>query len=156
MKNKLRGLTMLETVLYIGLFSAILFIIVNFMLTTQEANTRNKGSESLFRSRQFITQHINYTFEISDSIDESLSVFDSDNGELAIIKDTTTKSYILQDSKILFDGTPISSSDILVERFYITPIYEDTELIGVKIDIDIRDRDIPSLTDQFNLLSTFR
>lgn len=147
---------MLETVLYIGLFSAILFIIVNFMLTTQEANTRNKGSESLFRSRQFITQHINYTFEISDSIDESLSVFDSDNGELAIIKDTTTKSYILQDSKILFDGTPISSSDILVERFYITPIYEDTELIGVKIDIDIRDRDIPSLTDQFNLLSTFR
>ncbi len=80
MKNKLKGVTLLETVLYIGLFSIILFIVVNFMLTAQESSRRTNESERLHRTKHFISQHIDYSFQNSDEIDETNSIFDNDLG----------------------------------------------------------------------------
>jgi type II secretory pathway pseudopilin PulG len=156
MKNKLKGVTLLETVLYIGLFSIILFIVVNFMLTAQESSRRTNESERLHRTKHFISQHIDYSFQNSDEIDETNSIFDNDLGKLTLTIDTLPKSYELVNDELIYDGIPISSPYISVERFLITPIYEDIEIVGIKIDILLRDRNNTELTEEINLLTTFR
>ncbi len=156
MKNKLKGLTLLETVLYIGLFSAVLLIFVTFMLNTQEATTRTQNKTSLHKTTSFIAQHINYTFESTDSIDGDSSIFETDIGKLDIIVDEAPKVYELQNSQLFYDGVLISSPGVLVERFYLTPIYEELDVIAVRIEILLRDSSNTKLTEEINFLAKFR
>lgn len=156
MKNKLKGLTLIETILYIGLFSIILLMVVSFMLMTQQSTQRTESNASLHKTSQFIIQHINYTFEHATAIEEAGSVFEIDQGELTIIVDTLSRLYQLQNQQLLYDGIPISSPNISVEKFYLTPIYKESDIIAVRIDITLRDQDDTTLTDTINLLATFR
>ena len=156
MKNKLNAFTLLETILYIGLFSAVLFIVLSFMLSTQEANMRTERSENIYQSSQFITEHINYTFGKAESINEANSLFEDDNGKLSLIVNSEVKTYEIESQKLIYDSIQISSSDIIVENFYLTPLYKDLEIIGVKINIKLRDKEDSKLTEEINLLSTLR
>lgn len=156
MKNKLKGFTLIETVLYIGLFSIILLMVVSFMLMTQQSAERTKKRGSLHQTSQFIIQHINYTFEKSISIDDVGSTFEIDQGKLRIIVDTLPKVYELLDQELFYDGIAISPPDILVEKFYLTPIYEDLDIIAVQIEVSLIDKKDTQLTEEINLLSTFR
>jgi len=156
MKNKLKGFTLLETILYIGLFSAVLFIVVSFMLSTQEANMRTQRSENIYQTSQFVTEHINYTFRKAETINEANSVFEDDDGKLSLVINGEVKTYEIESQKLMYDTIQISSSEILVENFYLTPIYKDLKIIGVKINISLRDKKDSNLTEEINLLSTFR
>lgn len=156
MKSKLKGITLIETVLYIGLFSVILMMVVSFMLTTQETTTKTGENAALHKTSQFIIQHINYTFESAESIDELGSDFEVDVGKLTVMVNTLPKLYELQNQQIYYDSVAISPPDIQVERFYLKPIYNDTEIVAVRIEILLRDQKNPNLTEEINLLSTFR
>ena len=156
MKNRLKGLTLIETVLYIGLFSIILLMVISFMLMTQESASNTESTESLYDSSQFITQHINYTFENAQSVDDTNSLFNIDSGKLTLDIDTLTKTYEMQNQQIYYDGVPVSPPSITVEKFYLTPIYKETEITAVRINILLRDKVNTNRTEEINLLSTFR
>jgi hypothetical protein len=156
MKNKLKGLTLIETILYVGLFSIILLMVVSFMLTTQQSTDKTERTESLYTSSQFITQHINYTFENATSVDEINSIFEIEPSKLSLSIDTLNKIYELQNDELHYDGVSISPPDISVERFFITPLYKETDIIAVRFEILLRDKKDPNLSQEINLLSTFR
>ena len=156
MKNKLKGFTLIETMLYIGLFSIILLMAVNFMLTTQQSSEKTEERSSLHQTSQFIIQHINYTFEKASSIDEDTSTFEDDQGKLTIMVDTLPKVYELLNQELYYDSIAISPPDITVERFYLTPIYKESDIIAVRIEILLKDKKDTQLTEEINLLSTFR
>jgi type II secretory pathway pseudopilin PulG len=156
MKNKLKGFTLIETVLYIGLFSIILLMVISFMLMTQESASNTKSTESLYDTSQFITQHINYTFENASSVDEINSNFEIESGKLTLLVDTLTKVYDIQNQQLYYDGVPISPPHITVEKFYLTPIYKGTDITAVRITILLRDKKNTNRTEEINLLSTFR
>jgi Tfp pilus assembly protein FimT len=156
MKNKLKGLTLIETVLYIGLFSIILLMVVSFMLSTQQSTEKTNSSEDLFKSSQFIIQHINHTFENSYSVDEANSSFEVDSGILSLEFESVNKTYQIQDQQLYFDGVAISPPDIIVERFFLTPIYKETDITAVRFEILLRDKKNTDYMEEINLLSTFR
>lgn len=156
MKNRLKGLTLIETVLYIGLFSIILLMVISFMLMTQESASNTESTESLYDSSQFITQHINYTFENAQTVDDTDSLFNIDSGKLTLVVDTLPKTYQIQNQQIYYDGVPVSPPHISVEKFYLTPIYKETEITAVRINILLRDKVNTNRTEEINLLSTFR
>ncbi len=156
MKNKLKGFTLIETVLYIGLFSIILLMVISFMLMTQESTANTESIEALYNSSQFITQHINYTFENASSVDETNSNFEIDSGKLTILVDTLNKVYEIQNQQLYYDGVPISPPNISVEKLYLTPIYKETDITAVRINILLRDKKNTNRTEEINLLSTFR
>ena len=63
MKNKkLKGVTLVETLLYIGLSSIILFVVLSFMLSTQEASSRTSAKTKTHQASQFILEHLHETF----------------------------------------------------------------------------------------------
>ena len=156
MKNKLKGLTLLETVIYLGLFSMIMFIIINFMFSTQEATLRTQRKSLLHETSQFITQHLSYTFEEVSSIDAGNSEFLDNQGRIELVINGENKAYEIHNTGIYYDAIPLTPSNIIVNSFYIEPIYEDLDIIAVRISfILISDKD-PNISETTNLLFTIR
>ncbi|HRX43716.1 hypothetical protein GX618_01420 [Candidatus Dojkabacteria bacterium] len=153
MKNRLKGVTLIETMLYIGIFSIIIVIIINFMLSTQEATRTNDIESSLQRSSSFISQHLNSSFKKVKSIDEVNSIFNNDQGRLSIVFSTGNKEYSLTNSKLMFDAEQITPNNLLIRVFNITPIYKSPgSIIGINISITIESKIDSSRSQTSNLL----
>lgn len=156
MKNRLKGITLVETMLYIGLFSAIIIIVLNFMLSTQEATQRTNIRNQLNTTSEFISQHMNYTFNKTIAINNT-SIFNNDQGLLDIQLTEGNKQYSISNSRIYFDGTPITPSNILVTKFLVEPVYKGTDtIIGIRTEITLVSKQDSKLTETINLLSLIR
>jgi type II secretory pathway pseudopilin PulG len=156
MKNKYKGFTLIETMLYIGLFSIIIIMVVSFMLSTQRSTVKTESQENIFRSSQFISQHIKHSISEADSLDESNTVFNDDNGTISLILSTDIKIYELQDQRLYFDNTLISNSDILITKFFVTPLYDELDIVGVKVEIELLDKSDQTITDTINILELLK
>jgi hypothetical protein len=157
MRNRLKGITLIETMLYIGLFSIIILIVLNFMLSTQESTIRNNKRGDVYKTSEFVIQHIEYSFNNALSISKDNSIFNSTLGVLELQFSEGSKQYTLSNSTLYFDGVPITPPNISITKFSLIPIYNGGDLpIAVKIDIDLVSKDDPKITDTINLLSTLR
>jgi type II secretory pathway pseudopilin PulG len=157
MKNKLKGLTLLETMLYIGLFSIIIIIVLNFMLSTQEATLRTQRRANLYQTSTFIMEHISDTVGKAESIDIGNSIFSDSNGKLTIVIQGETKEYTFEDSKLYYDGILLSPASVIVRNFYLYPIYKGADkVIGVKIISEITSLGDSDLKNNINMLAAIR
>lgn len=157
MKNRLKGITLVETVLYIGLFSSIIIIVLNFMLSTQEATQRTNIRSHLSTASQFVSQHINYSFNKTISVNKDTSIFNNDQGLLDLQFTDGNKQYTISDSRIYFDGIPITPSSISVTKFLLEPIYKGVDLIiGIRTEITFVSKQNGDFTQTINLLSIIR
>ncbi len=157
MKNRLKGITLIETMLYIGLFSIIILMVLNFMLATQESTLKNNRRGQVYKSAEFIIQHINYSFDNALVVNEENSIFSSSIGILELQFADASKRYTVSNATLYFDRTPITPSNISVTQFALVPMYNGiTTPIAVKIDIVLVSEDDTTITDTINLLSTLR
>lgn len=138
MKSKLKGITLIETILYVGVLSIILFIIFSFMLSTREATVRTEQRSDVYSTSEFITQHLDYIFTNVQDIDELKSVFENDNGILYVDTGTGEHYYKREEDRLVFDGTPISPSKTPVQKFFLEPVQNKKgETIGVRITFKV-------------------
>lgn len=157
MKNRLKGVTLIETMLYIGLFSVIIIIVLNFMLSTQEATLRNSRKNDVHQSYEFITQHINYSFNKALSIVEGGSSFGNNQGILQLQFSDGNMQYYVTDNTLFFDGIPITPESITVNSFSLEQVFDrDNIMIGVRFSIQLTSKGDSSITDTLNMLSTLR
>ena len=157
MKNRLKGITLIETMLYIGLFSIIILMVLNFMLSTQESTLRNNRRGDVYKTAEFVIQHIESSFNNALSISKDNSTFNNSIGLLELQFPEGSKQYTLSNSTLYFDGVSITPPNISITQFSLIPIYNGIESpIAVKINIDLVSKDDPKITDTINLLSTLR
>lgn len=157
MRNKLKGVTLVETMLYIGLFSIIIIIVLNFMLSTQEATQRTDNRAQLTRSSDFVSQHINYSFNKILSVDKITSVFNNSQGVLSLKFPDGNKQYTLLNSRVYFDNTPITPTNISVTEFKVEPIYKGTDtIVGIRTEIIFVSNKDSKISETLNLLSLVR
>ena len=157
MKNRLRGITLVESLVYIGLFTIVIIMILNFMLSTQEGTLRNIRKSTLHHSSTLIVQHFENSFDTVLSINEVNSVFDDNNGRLELFFEVGAKQYTLVNSRIYFDSVPITPPSISVTRFNMTPVYQGKpDAIGVILSADLVSNKDSSLTEKINMLFTIR
>lgn len=156
--NKLKGVTLIETMLYIGLFSIILLMVLNFMLSTQEATLKNNRRGTVYKTSEFLTQHLTSSFENALSISNINSVFGNTNGLLELTFSDGSKQYSLSNSTLFFGSVRLTPPDISVTQFLLEPIYNgDPNIpIAVRITIDTVSKSDPTITDTLNLLSILR
>ncbi len=157
-KRKLKGVTLIETMLYIGLFSIILLMVLNFMMSTQEATLKNNRRGAVYKTSEFLTQHLTNSFENAISIDNTNSVFGNNNGLLELNFSDGIKQYYLLNSTLFFDSVRITPPDISVTQFFLEPIYngDPNTPIAVKITIDTVSNSDSTITETINLLSILR
>ena len=157
MKNKLKGVTLVETMLYIGIFSIFIFTIINFMLSTQEATSNNNEKNKLNATTEYLSQHFSDSFEKELSVNEELSVFNTDNGVLLLTFLNGENQYTLSNSTIYFNGIAITPPEQLVTQFRLEPMYKSTDkLVGMRISLVIQSKKTPNLTENLNIIKVVR
>ncbi|NLD25217.1 hypothetical protein GX656_01065 [Candidatus Dojkabacteria bacterium] len=136
--NKLKGLTLFETVLYIGLTASIMIIIVSFMLSAQESSQRTASRVLALQSSSFVIQHIQDTFSKTLSINTTNTIFNNDSGVLSVMLKDGEKIYRLENSRILYNSIPITPSNIQVIKMYLEPVTNrKNEVVATKITVEI-------------------
>lgn len=158
MKNrKLKGLTLMETVLYVGLTASIMIIIVSFMLSTQESSQRTQSRVNIHQASSFAIQHIYYSMGKTLSINTEQSVFENDNGVLALNLDGGTKIYKLENSRVLYNSIPITPTNVVVRKMYLEPVLNrKDEVVAAKVTFEISSINKFSQTKIFNFLAIVR
>jgi len=156
-KYKLQGITLVETLLYIGIFTLIMFTIMNFMLSTQESNRRNDIKTEIHKTSEFLSLHLSDSFEKTLSVNKDTSIFNSNQGQLDINFSSGINQYKVSNNKILFNNIPLTTPNITVTQFLLEPVYKGTDnIIGVEITIGIQSTKNPSFTEIINLLEIVR
>jgi type II secretory pathway pseudopilin PulG len=159
MRNKkLKGITLVETLLYISLSSLILFIVLNFMLSTQEATSRTSAKTETHQASQFVLEHLHETFRQVKSIDKTSSVFNNDEGKLFVVFSDGMRNYSLTNSEIRFDSTPITPKTVSVTKFFLEPIYDkkDISILAVKITIHLNSTEEQNVSENITYLGVIR
>ncbi|PKN02949.1 hypothetical protein CVU76_02905 [Candidatus Dojkabacteria bacterium HGW-Dojkabacteria-1] len=157
MKNRLKGITLIESLVYIGLFAIIIIMILNFMLSAQESTLRNIRKSNLHHSSTLVVQHFEESFNSALRVNDMNSVFEDDNGRLELISEVGAKQYSLINSRLYYDGVAITPPSISVTRFYLEPVYQGKEdILGVILKVDLISNKDNSLSERINMLFTIR
>ncbi|MBI2356802.1 hypothetical protein HYV12_02000 [Candidatus Dojkabacteria bacterium] len=157
MKNKLKGITLLETLVYLSLFSVIILMILNFMLATQESTLRTERKRIVHQASEFVIQHLTDSFHKAQSIDSINSVFENSNGKLQIRYETTTGVYEIVNNRLQYNGVPITPPNTSITQFILTPVYDnDNTIIGINTDILLVLNKDNSISLPINMLFTLR
>ncbi len=157
MKNRLKGITLIESLVYIGLFAIIIIMILNFMLSAQESTLKNIRKSNLHHSSTLVVQHFEDSFNSVQRVNDINSVFEDDNGRLELISETGAKQYSLINSRIYYDGVAITPTSISVTKFHLEPVYQGKEdILGVILKVDLISNKDNSLSERINMLFTIR
>jgi type II secretory pathway pseudopilin PulG len=157
MRNRLKGVTLLETLVYLGLFGIIIIVMLSFMLSTQESTLRTQRKSSLLQSSELFIQHLNHSMKRSQGINEVESVFEDNQGKLVLLFETGNKEYRIENSKLYYDSVLLTAPNILVNHFFLEPIYNNSGvIIGIKTDILLISSSDSNLSEPINMLFTFR
>ena len=147
----------METVLYIGLTASIMMIIVSFMLSAQESSQRTQSRVNVHQASSFAIQHIYYTMGKTLSINTEQSVFENDNGVLALNLEGGTKIYRLENSKVTYNTIPITPPNVVISKMYLEPVLNrKNEVVAAKVTFEISSINKFSQTKVFNFLAIVR
>lgn len=156
MENKpkdknIKALTLLEVLVYLGVFGIIFFVMVQTVYYLQTANRRTTELLKLDRSIIFVTEHINDSIKSSFSIDPDIgsggsSEFGVADGVLYVNQTSTYKQYSISSGRLAYDDngtgtTLLTRSDNTLSVFSIEEIIDDAaNIIGVQITITINSK----------------
>jgi len=155
--NKLKGLTLMETVLYIGLTAVVMMIVVPFMLSTQESSLRTTNRVVALQSSSFVIQHIQDTFSKTLSINTTNTVFNNDSGVLSVMLKDGENIYRLENSRIYYNSIPITPNNVQVRKMYLEPVTNrKNEVVATRVTIEISSIGKYGQTETNNFLAIIR
>lgn len=147
--RKYSGITMMESVIYLGMFALLFLTLMQFYFSIGNSNQRASATLKIQRSEIFLSQHIEDIIRKSDSYNSINSITGVDLSTIRFNYGAGYKEYYV-DEGILYldDGTniyQISPSDLEIAKFR-ADVIQDSELSIYRIDltIEIRDPDIPT------------
>jgi type II secretory pathway pseudopilin PulG len=140
--QKLTAITLLETILYLGIFAVFMTVVVNFLLMATEANRKAQERAEMNRNLILIQEHLGNSVISAVSIDAANSTFENANGKLRLnLAGSTTVEYRVENNLLKFIGTDavnttITDSRYKVTEFYLTPVNGTSgQLIGLEVRI---------------------
>lgn len=139
--NKYRGVTLLETLIYIGLFGVVFITLIQFMISIGDNNQDVAERTDAARYKLFLYEHIEESIDWTVSINEVNSIFDVPNGILYLDNGADYIEYELSNGQLIVErsgGIPIAitPANISVTSFTIDELYGiDSQLIGVEVEV---------------------
>jgi hypothetical protein len=153
MKLKVKATTLIETLIYIGLFGIIFAAILQFTLMISEASQNAEYRNELDRAIILVTEHLSESFDTFDSIDINNSIFNQDFGKIQLVKGANLYTYSVLNNRLKFDrnGTAnfLTNPNVIVQSFKLERILgSDSSVIGVRVHITLQS------TKKANLIKT--
>ncbi len=145
--TNIKGLTLIEVVLYLALFGMFFLVMVQFFFFIGDSNQLSGESLKVDRAMIFLSQHFEDSFKNGVSVDEINSIFDNDTGKLSMsVKWPGNQTpedfeYTLTQGVLFAGGTAITRGDLQVTKFLLESIEDNADnLVGVKITIGLSSR----------------
>ncbi len=152
--RKLKALSIVEVLVYFALFGVIFLGIINFMISVRATNTSAEQRNLLGKNTIYVMNHLNSSFEVTNSINSASSIFNNDNGKIVLNLNGKTVEYFLVSGVLHFvdNGTDyvLTNTDFDLTRFYCEQIknYRDEE-VGVRFSLTFRSMKSPSTSYSF-------
>lgn len=145
LKKRLSGLTILEMLVYIGIFGILITSVMGFALTLQQSQNKASASTYVEQNAIFLFEHFESTIPKAITIDEAQSIFNSDAGKIHFTLSGNIGEYTISNGAIYFnDGTSntlITTQNVNVSKFRIEPrYYKDAKLTGIYLSITINEK----------------
>lgn len=157
MKNRLYGMTLVETLIYIGLFAIIIVMVVNFMITTLQSSTRISRNGLLDQNMSFLANHMEDTFDRALEINSTGSIFENNNSVLNIQLPSGPQSYLLNEGTLFYNGARLTPPSVRISRFFVSPVYDGAmNILAVRVQIQSENSSDSSIHDELNILLTLR
>lgn len=155
--RNIKGMTLIEILLYLALFSIFFLVMVEFFLFVNQSNQLSSETLKLDRSVIFLTQHLEDSFE-KKSFTSITDIEESDLDELELY-DSAVPEYTYkvgdEDGELQFnDGSgnvQITRSDIIVDKFSLEEILDNEDtVIGAKITIRLKSKTDNTVQREFS------
>jgi hypothetical protein len=142
---KYKGITIIESVVYLGVFAIIFVGMMQFFFMIGRSNQAVEDQVLIEKNILLITQHTNDSFVDGFSIDETSSTFDDDNGVLVINLDELGLSkitYSIENKKIQFENESTEKNsltrtvvDVRKMRYQLIKNSDDIS-VGVRVEYE--------------------
>lgn len=154
---KKQGFTLIELILYFAITSVFLLSITLFSIQIMNSFRLSENIHEIQTSANFITDKFIEKIHAADTIDTDSSVFDDDDGVLAL-NGATDSEFYLQDGNLYLvvgseDPSQLNSSDIKFNFFRLTRITSPKTPDQIIIDSEIES--ISTITD-YNRVYPYR
>lgn len=138
-----KGFTLVEAIVYMGLFAIVFTTIVEFSITVGQYNTESGLKITVDRSLVFLNQHINESFKNSQSINTTNSTFQNNNGVLVLNAASGNITYRLNNNRLSVNKNGgdyyLSGNDIKITQFYLeqVKVARSNKVVGVRVTMHI-------------------
>lgn len=138
LKQNIKATTLVETILYLGLFAIIFIVIIQFAFTIGDATDRASAQNELQRNLIFINEHLEETIRSSVAVDDTNTTFSDPDGTLRLTRESGYLEYTVNNGVLtLSDGTntyDLSSPRLNLSQFQIERIdNRDGSIGGVQV-----------------------
>ncbi|HLD03460.1 MAG TPA: type II secretion system protein [Candidatus Dojkabacteria bacterium] len=141
---KLKGITLVETLVYLALFGIIFTVMVEFSISIAQSNRSAELRQHLDRAKTFIIEHIDNSFLDTNSIDLNNSVFNNDQGKVRL-NNLGYFEYYLENGVLKFNNTgtvyDITNTKVTVDRFYLEAAQVKTDTVGIRMTLEVSSLD---------------
>lgn len=155
--KKLKAITLVEQLLYLGLFGLIFVVIIEFSIDVTNNNIAARYRNHLERSNVFVYEHFEDSFFKASTIDINNSTFVNNNGKIRLLNSAIYYEYRIQNGRLIFSNNGVENyitpPDIVLDKLYFTQVYApDDSLIGSKVEIIFRNSKQNNITKNFETL----
>ncbi len=107
MRRTLRGSSLFEVILYVGLFAVMATAFLQFSLNVLDLGIKDKVARHIASDARFTTERIDALLRAATGIDTGASVFDDDQGEVVLhtVGSSDTVTLRLRDGSIILEET---------------------------------------------------
>jgi Tfp pilus assembly protein PilV len=150
-QKKIKGITLVEMLVYLTIFGMIFLTIISFLLTVATNNQKAESRKEMERATMFIMEHISDSFSRTHTVDIGSSIFSNDNGRLRVTNGVSYFDYSIIDTKLAVNNSGISSylvnSDIQVTKFLVERVNsKSATIIGARISLTVTSIKLPGST----------
>lgn len=151
LKRKFKALTLIETIVYLAIFSFMITLVIQFVFVVDKGNDVGLSRVEMEKQVIYLGQHLADSFETSVSINETNTVLNDSNGILYLNHNGTYIEYTLNNGVIEVDRgsgkVPITTPEYTVTNFLLEPVRNaGGTLAGIRVHIDLEEANDPNIT----------
>ena len=141
LRLKLKGITLMETLVYLALFGVIFTAMVQFSISVAQSTHSAELRQHIERAKVFVLQHVDDSFGKANSIDLLNTVLDNDNGKVRLLNSGGFYEYSLSSGTLHFNHndtiSDLTNSKVNVDRFYLQAVEVKTDTVGIRMTLQL-------------------
>ena len=158
---RLKAFTLVETILYLGLFNVIFFAVITLTISLSQNNSASEYKNAIEKNTMFVTEHLTDTFSKGLTVDSANSTFATNLGKVRVTSATGYMQYTVSNGKLtVTNGTntyELTDKFVNVTMFQVDPVIVlPNTIVGAKIKVTFVSQKYPNLNKTIESYYAFR